>query len=978
MEGQRLSHYEVLERLGGGGMGVVYKALDTRLDRAVALKFLPAELTRDDEARTRFIQEARAASALDHPNICTIHEVDSTPEGQMFIAMAFYDGETLKRRIDRGPLPIDEALDIATQIAQGLTKAHSAGIVHRDIKPANIMLTGDGFAKILDFGIAKLLGVTGPTQVGSTLGTVSYMSPEQVAGEDADPRSDVWALGALLYEMLTGQVPFRGESQWAVMNSIANAELVPILSLRPEIPVDVESAVVAALQKDRAKRTRSAEELRHSLEACRARLAGRPTAVVAAGPAWRTFTRPAVALPVIAVAVVLALWAGRAASQRSQERWAREEALPQMLAFIGQDDYTEALALAEQVEAVLPNDPALADAIGATAVTAPIVTEPSGAEVYVRTYDDPEAEWHLIGRSPIEAERLPLYSAVEIRVEKEGFDPTVVASGVPGFYFRASGAPPITLHESGSLPPEMVFVPGGDHPVRITGFNSGEAVHLDPFLIDRYEVTNAEYKQFVDAGGYQDQRYWEGLDFVDDGRRLSWEEASAAFVDQTGRPGPSTWAFGTFTTGEDDYPVSGVSWYEAVAYTRFRGKSLPTIYHWARAALEPHSNVQIFPTHMLPMANFNGDGPRAVAESSAMGPHGTFDTAGNVKEWAWNASGEHRWLLGGAWDDEQRMYSVRFTSPPFDRSSRHGFRGVRYIDGEPDASLEAPVDAFSRDYNAARPVSDAVYQAYRSPLLYVPGELNARVEADDTQEDWRRIKVTMDAGYANERMSVYLFLPKNAAPPYQAGIYFPGLGAFASRATGEPYRTIGGATLDVVHSGRALVIPVWNGSQDRWDDFDSQSGEQYQRSLRTKMAEWTEDLGRTIDYLETRDDIDADRIFYYGTSFGSSTSLPLLDLEPRLKAALLTLPGYTYRQVPPEMDAVNYAPHVTMPVLMIGGRDDYVFPVETAQRPLFEQLGTPAADKRHLLYPMGHGPIPGGQFRRDVFPWLDKYLGPVR
>ena len=214
MEGERLSHYEILERLGGGGMGVVYKALDTKLNRHVSLKFLPPELTRDDEARTRFIQEAQAASALDHPNICTIHEIDSTPEGQMFIAMAFYDGVTLKKRIGQGPLPIDEALDIAIQVAQGLVKAHQAGIVHRDIKPANVMLTKDGFVKIVDFGIAKLLGVTGPTQVGSTLGTVAYMSPEQVAGEDVDPRTDVWALGAVLYEMLTGQLPFKGENLW--------------------------------------------------------------------------------------------------------------------------------------------------------------------------------------------------------------------------------------------------------------------------------------------------------------------------------------------------------------------------------------------------------------------------------------------------------------------------------------------------------------------------------------------------------------------------------------------------------------------------------------------------------------------------------------------------------------------------------------------------------------------------------------------
>ena len=222
MEGQDLSHYRILERLGGGGMGVVYRALDTKLQRHVALKFLPLDMTRDDEARQRFVQEAQAASALDHPNICTVHEIDATPDGQLFIAMAYYDGTTLKKLIEDGPLPVAKAVDIAHQVARGLAKAHAAGIVHRDIKPANVMVTQDGFVKVVDFGIAKLLGVTGGTRDGSTLGTVSYMAPEQVAGDDAVPQSDLWAVGVLLYEMLTGRVPFPGQSPWAVMNSIAN------------------------------------------------------------------------------------------------------------------------------------------------------------------------------------------------------------------------------------------------------------------------------------------------------------------------------------------------------------------------------------------------------------------------------------------------------------------------------------------------------------------------------------------------------------------------------------------------------------------------------------------------------------------------------------------------------------------------------------------------------------------------------------
>jgi len=211
MIGQTVSHYRVVDKLGGGGMGVVYKAVDLRLDRFVALKFLPPSLTRDEESNRRFVQEARAASALDHQNICTIHEIDEAPDGAVFLTMAYYDGETLKRRLANGPLPLDEAIDVATQVLRGLSKAHESGIVHRDIKPANLMVTKDGTIKILDFGLAKLIGPSDVTRTGVTVGTVAYMAPEQLLGQDVDARADLWAVGIVLYELLSGRHPFPTE-----------------------------------------------------------------------------------------------------------------------------------------------------------------------------------------------------------------------------------------------------------------------------------------------------------------------------------------------------------------------------------------------------------------------------------------------------------------------------------------------------------------------------------------------------------------------------------------------------------------------------------------------------------------------------------------------------------------------------------------------------------------------------------------------
>jgi len=270
MIGKTISHYRIVEKLGEGGMGVVYKAHDTKLDRDVALKFLPPELTRDPDARARFILEAQAASALDHPNICTIYEIDETADGQLFIVMPAYEGSSLHSKIDQGPLLFDEGIDIAIQIAQGLQEAHSKGFFHRDIKPANIMITNRGEVKILDFGLAKLAGGQQKmTKTGSTLGTVAYMSAEQASGSKVDKRTDIWSLGVLIYETLTGQLPFRGDYDQAMIYSIINEEPQPISLYLPDTSSHLKNIIERALEKDPDDRYQSMEDLLSDLRRLR-------------------------------------------------------------------------------------------------------------------------------------------------------------------------------------------------------------------------------------------------------------------------------------------------------------------------------------------------------------------------------------------------------------------------------------------------------------------------------------------------------------------------------------------------------------------------------------------------------------------------------------------------------------------------------------------------------------------------------------
>lgn len=321
MVGKTVAHYRILETLGSGGMGLVYKAEDTRLGRKVALKFLPDRLTRDPQALQRFQREARAASALNHPNICTVHDLGEH-EGQPFIVMEFLDGETLKQRLRRQRPGLDEILELAMQVATGLSVAHAQGIIHRDIKPANIFLTTSRYAKILDFGVAKLVSETpqdsaAPTALseelltspGTALGTIAYMSPEQALGKELDTRTDLFSLGAVLYETSTGSLPFQGETAAGMFNAILNQEPVSPLNLNSNLPQDLDYILAKALAKDREERYQSAQEMTADLRRLRRQLEPGASAGATGRLAARGFKarRLAIALLVLMAAAIAAL-----------------------------------------------------------------------------------------------------------------------------------------------------------------------------------------------------------------------------------------------------------------------------------------------------------------------------------------------------------------------------------------------------------------------------------------------------------------------------------------------------------------------------------------------------------------------------------------------------------------------------------------------------------------------------------------------
>jgi formylglycine-generating enzyme required for sulfatase activity len=954
MVGKTISHYRILDKIGEGGMGRVYKAQDTLLDRVVALKFLSLHLLEREGARERFIHEAKAAATLDHPNICTIHQVGETEDEQMFLAMAYYDGETLEHRIERGPLSVEEATAIALQIAQGLTKAHAEGITHRDLKPGNVMLTKDGLVKILDFGLAKLAGATKITKTGSTVGTPRYMSPEQVEGKDTDPRSDIWSLGTILYEMLSGAPAFKGGHEAAVYYQILNQQPEPLRLLREGLPDILHAVVERALVKDREKRLGSAAEIADELQAVERELAGAGPLPSFRGMLLRQLRRPRFAIPGLAFLVALAASAAWLWVHNSRINWARNVALPEIARLLDEENVDAAFRLAQQAELLIPDNRELLDLQRYYATKASVNSAPPGADVYVKGYLNVDADWLYLGKTPIEGAALPP-GYLRWRVTKDGFAPAEAA--------RYSIAPvqQFTLHSANDTPPGMLPVPGG--PYRFRGL---PLVKLEDYWLDKYEVTNEQFQEFVDEGGYQKREYWK-QPFVKDGKSLSWEEAMAEFRDATGRQGPSTWQLGTYGEGRSQFPVNGVSWYEAAAYAEFAGKSLPTIHHWFRAHATPQAS------EILRLSNFSGESTAQVGSQSGLSPYGSYDMAGNVREWCWNQIGEKggvRGILGASWNEAPYRFGGLAGASPWDRSPTNGFRCAKY-GTLPPAALMAQIDREPPDFTAVKPVSDEVFQVYRSFYSYERTALEPAVEAvDDSALHWRQEKVSFNAAYGGERVIAYLFLPRNAKPPYQTIIYFASGVARQSRSNDQMNSEL--RFVDFLpRIGRAVLFLIYKGTYERHLDHPV-TGAFFSRDL---VIAWSRDFSRSIDYLETRPDIDHRNLGYF--SF-SNPFMPIFSaVDGRIKAGAHIGTGLVGRDFPPEYSSIHFAPRAKEPTLLIGGRYDFIGPVETSQKPLLHLLGAPEKDKRLALFDTGHVVYPGPEMVKEVLDWFDRYLGPV-
>ncbi len=970
--------YRIIEEIGRGGMGVVYLADDTRLKRPVALKFLPAGLALDEDIRKRFIIEAQAAAALSHPNICTIYEVDDQAE-RAFISMEYIEGENLREKASKGPLAFDHVLDIALQVCAGLDEAHKKGIVHRDIKSANIMLTAKGQAKIMDFGLAKVAGTAMVTKEGTTMGTVAYMSPEQARGEAVDARTDIWSLGVVFYELASGKMPFRGDLESAIIHNIIHEEPKSLKAIVPKVPEEFERIVKRALKKKVEDRYGSTAEMLADLRKLHATLEKEKAGVFNVRSFLKRLRRPAVVVPyaigIIAIAA-LAFWFF---NRQSKVRWARDEILPRINQLIeaGYGNYGEAYSLALKAEKFIAEDPGLTAAFKIFSTQLSIITEPPGAKIYVKGYRVPEKEWNYLGVSPIENLRVAIDN-LRFKMEKEGYETVLGASTTWGSWEKNNILTPgrilRKLDRKGDIPSGMV---------RIAETEVEGIGEIDDFFMDQFEVTNNQYKEFVEKGGYQKKGYWKNR-FSKGEKELTWEQAMAEFVDSTGRPGPATWEGGDYPEGQENYPVSGISWYEAAAYAEYAGKVLPTAHHWGMA-LGAFTNLihsMGFPDFFGPQSNFKGRGPEQVGNNPVITAYAVYDMGGNAREWCSNETQQGRLIRGGAWNDAPYMFDSLSQASPFDRSPRNGFRCAHYPDPEkiPKAAFGKVVLGGFPDFYKQKPVSDSVFQVYKEQFSYDKRDLNVRVEwRNETAKDWIKEKVSFDAAYDNERVFAYLFLPRSSSSPYQTVIFWPGSQSVLQESSLDLESVYDFYTHlpPLIKNGRAVLYPVYKGTFERGTEalrllHDGDNSRQF-AEFSIKVVK---DLKRSIDYLETRSDIDRTKLAYLGFSWGGLYGAIIPAIEDRLKASVLNSGGMW--GVPrPEVNEINYVSRVTIPTLMLNGRYDTNFPYELTVKPMFDLLGTPPGQKEQKLYDTDHF-IPRAEFIKETLAWLDKYLGPVK
>ena len=866
----------------------------------------------------------------------------------------------------------------------------------------------------MDFGLAKKIAFEpdkGESSLktllslpGMLIGTVSYMSPEQIRGAEVDTRTDLWSLGVVLYEIIAGKTPFSGENTVEKLAEILYKEPPKI----EKIPAELEKIIEKSLHKEPAKRYQSANDLINDLKHIRQEiefaeqlqihatssptdteihetltqfLSEHPNIPVqskSAKTAWKRYVFYGLLASIFVVSGWF--WWQNYRLEKTEKNLKMVEELAQ------QEKNFEAYDVALEVENVLPNNERLAKILPTISDSLSISTSPAGATVYLRRFQpDQDGNFPVkqaVGTTPLENLRIARGDYI-LEIEKDGFAKMerTISGNIPRIGGSFIESPPLKIEakliEADKIPEKMVFVPGGEYTLVSWSRSTESKVNLGDFLIDQYEVTNAEFKEFITSGGYVKTELWK-IPFIKNGKEISSDEAIRDLKDKTGLPGPRSWTNQNFPDGKADFPVTDITWYEAAAYAEFRGKKLPTVFQWEKAArngmFDPRYNSM--PWGFIRQgettdnrANFRGTGTVAVSENEfGMSPFGAFNMAGNVSEWNANQSPEGFVTSGGAWNDLAYSFGDYGIYPPFYTANRIGFRCVKNLSENDQGTQMIP----SAETPVYKPSSDSDFKIWLSHYEYDKKPLNAKVAETVETEAWQREKITF-TGENGEQAIAYLYLPKNFARPLQVIHYLPpGDVVRGLRSLNDSVEMF---AAPFIKSGRAVFAVVLKGYTERPFPANYALPENSTVEFRKQMVNWITDLRRGIDYLETRNDLDKRKIAFMGISNGANLGLVLTAIETRYKTLVFESAGLEreFRTRIAETSPINFASQVKTQKLVINGRYDETFPYNTDAKPLFQLLREP---KKIVIYDGGH--IPTAEFFAPTANnWLDETLGNV-
>ena len=652
--------------------------------------------------------------------------------------------------------------------------------------------------------------------------------------------------------------------------------------------------------------------------------------------------------------------------------WVNSYMLPQVKDYLSEDDNVSAWLTSSKINSFAPFFSSISNDSDDISALAEIKTQQDGVSISWRAYASND-EWRLIGRSPIQPLRLPR-GILQFKLEKEGYETSYFSSSNPSLKLYNSpvefgwSLEPINIQPQGSIPPGMTYIQGGNFIPALTGAGV-DPVYLHPFYIDKFEVTNKDFKGFMDAGGYSNSQYWVEMDFIQDGVSLSFEQAQEIMIDSTGMTGPAGWEVGTYLQGTENKPVTGISWYEALAYARYKGNILPPMYHWAKAAFPPDEIISPISPKLLKTSNFSREKIKDIGQGE--GAYGTFDMAGNAKEWVWNIFGGRGLTLGGAFDEPTYLASQTAPQPRMDRSLKNGFRTARLINPRDLNPFGDPIETQApKDLSFYKPMNDEVFKVYSRSFEVDSSKPKSKViYVDDSHPIWIKERISIEVGYNEEMMDMLIFKPKNSFGPSSPVVIHPGSNYYSTPPEIDDINP-GEFSLDfLIKSGKTLVWPAWKGSLNRMPA--TRSGGDRMRDFRNLYIAWVSDTDKTLDYLETRNDVDTDNIFYLGMSYGALFNTHTLLFENRYKGAILYVGG-VFPTYPPLVDGINHMPRIDTPFLMLNGEQDYLVPKSAAMY-FYQSTGTPEKDKKIVFYDSGHWPLPRNQMIKETLDFIKKY-----